>query len=100
MRKKLFKIIFVDEDKKIQTIHSSKLNPSSFLGLVEISDIVFLDKSEIIIAPDDGDLKNKFKNVERSYIPLNAIVRIDEVTIEKETPVIRLYSDDADETTS
>jgi len=100
MRKKLYKIIFIDEDKKIQTIHSSMLNPSSFLGLVEISDIVFLDKSEIIISPDDGDLKAKFKNVERSYIPLNSIVRIDEITLEKETPVIRLYSDNADETVS
>ncbi|ADD68272.1 conserved hypothetical protein [Denitrovibrio acetiphilus DSM 12809] len=100
MSKKLFKVIFIDEDKKIQTIHSSKLNPSSFLGLVEISDIVFLDQSELIIAPDDGNLKSKFKNVERSYIPLNSIIRIDEVAIEKETPVIRLYSDDIDETSS
>ncbi|MGD9808694.1 MAG: DUF1820 family protein [Deferribacterales bacterium] len=100
MRKKLYKIIFIDEDKKIQTIHSSMLNPSSFLGLVEISDIVFLDKSDIIISPDDGNLKAKFKNVERSYIPLNSIVRIDEITLEKETPVIRLHSDNADETVS
>lgn len=93
MNKKLYKIIFIDEDKKTQTIHASYLNPSSFLGLIEISDIVFIDKSEIIISPDDGKLKETFKNVERSYIPLNYIVRIDEVTIQKETPVIRLYSE-------
>lgn len=84
----------MDEDKKIQTLHASKLNPSSFLGLVEISDIVFIEKSELIIAPDDGDLKSKFKNVERSFMPLNSIIRIDEVVIEKETPVIRLYNED------
>lgn len=100
MRKKLFKIIFMDEDKTIQTIHASELNPSSFLGLVEISDIVFIDQSELIISPDDGNLKSKFKNVERSYLPLNSIVRIDEVMIEKETPVIRLYSESTDESIS
>ncbi|PLX69823.1 MAG: DUF1820 domain-containing protein [Denitrovibrio sp.] len=100
MRKKLFKIIFIDEDKKIQTIHASELNPSSFLGLVEISDIVFIDKSELIISPDDGNLKEKFKNVERSFLPLNSIIRIDEIMIEKETPVIRLYSETKDEITS
>ncbi|PLX71039.1 MAG: DUF1820 domain-containing protein [Denitrovibrio sp.] len=97
MTKKLYKIIFIDEDKKIQTLHASKLNPSSFLGLVEISDIVFIEKSEIIITPDDGDLQQKFKNVERSFIPLNSIIRIDEVMLEKETPVIRLYSEDQNE---
>lgn len=100
MKKKLFKVIFMDEDKTIQTIHASKLNPSSFLGLVEISDIVFLDKSEIIISPDDGKLKAKFKNVERSFIPLNSIVRIDEVILEKETPVIRLHSESGNENPS
>jgi len=93
MNKKLYKIIFIDEDKKVQTIHASYLNPSSFLGLIEISDIVFIGQSDIIISPDDGKLKEVFKNVERSYIPLNYIVRIDEITMQKETPVIRLYSE-------
>ncbi|MGE4317947.1 MAG: DUF1820 family protein [Deferribacterales bacterium] len=93
MNKKLYKIIFIDEDKKTQTLHASYVNPSSFLGLIEISDIVFIDKSEIIISPDDGKLKENFKNVERSFIPLNYIVRIDEITMKKETPVIRLYSE-------
>lgn len=93
MNKKLYKIIFIDEDKKVQTIHASYLNPSSFLGLIEISDIVFIGQSDIIISPDDGKLKEIFKNVERSYIPLNYIVRIDEVTVKKEAPVIRLYSE-------
>jgi len=100
MKKKLFKVVFIDEDKTIQTIHSLKLNPSSFLGLVEISDIVFIGRSEIIISPDDGKMKAKFKNVERSYIPLNSIVRIDELSLEKETPVIKLYSEELDENPS
>jgi len=96
MKKKIFKVIFIDEDKKVQTLHATNLNPSSFLGLVEISDILFIEESELIISPDDGKLRDKFKNVERSYIPLNSIIRIDEVTMEKETPIIRLYKDNED----
>ncbi len=100
MKKKLFKMIFIDEDKK-NTDHTCVTAQSVlFSGLVEISDIVFIDQSELIIAPDDGNLKVKFKNVERSYLPLNSIVRIDEVMIEKETPVIRLYSETKDENPS
>jgi hypothetical protein len=94
MKKKLFKVMFIDEEKKVQTLHASNLNPSSFLGLVEVSDIVFIEQSELIITPDDGKLQEKFKNVEKSYIPLNSIVRIDEVMMEKETPIIRLYKEE------
>lgn len=93
MNKKLYKIIFMDEDKKVQTLHASYVNPSSFLGLIEVSDIVFIDQSEIIISPEDGKMKELFKNVERTFIPLSHIIRIDEVTVKKETPVIRLYSE-------
>ena len=93
MNKKLYKIIFIDEEKKTQTLHASNVNPSSYLGLIEVSDIVFIGKSEIIISPDDGKLKETFKNVEKTFIPLNHIIRIDEITMHKETPVIRLYSE-------
>jgi hypothetical protein len=44
--KTLFKIQFIDENKKTKTIHAHEVNPSSFLGLIEISSIVFLGSSE------------------------------------------------------
>ncbi|MCD8569002.1 MAG: DUF1820 family protein [Geovibrio sp.] len=67
------------------------MNPSSFLGLIEVTDIVFMDSSDIILNPQDDKIKKEFKNVERTFLPLNSIIRIDEVILEKETPVIRLY---------
>ncbi len=91
MKKKLFKIHFLDEEKKKNIIYSSKVNPSSFLGLIELSDIVFLDTSEILITPDDDKIRKEFQDVERTFLPINAIIRIDEIVLENETPVIKLY---------
>jgi hypothetical protein len=91
MKKKLFRIDFVNGNKENFSIYASKVNPSSFLGLIEVSDIVFMDTSDIILNPQDDKVKKEFKNVERTFLPLNAIIRIDEVLLEKETPVIRLY---------
>lgn len=91
MKKKLFRIDFINAEKENLSIYASKVNPSSFLGLIEVADIVFMDTSDIILNPQDDKVKKEFKNVERTFLPLNAIIRIDEVLIEKETPVIRLY---------
>jgi hypothetical protein len=91
MKKKLFKIEFINCAKETVVIHASKVNPSSFLGLIEVADIVFVDSSELIVTPQDDKLKKEFKNVERTFLPLNSIIRIDEVLMEKETPIIRLY---------
>ncbi|WP_022850062.1 DUF1820 family protein [Limisalsivibrio acetivorans] len=96
MKKKLFKITFVNGEKESMTIHASSVNPSSFLGLIEVSDIVFMDSSDILVTPGDDKIKTEFKNVERTFLPINTIIRIDEVYIEKETPIIRLYNGDDD----
>jgi len=95
MKKKLYRITFLNDRKEIMTVHASNVNTSSFLGLIEVSDIVFLDTSEILFTPNDDKVKNEFKDVERTFIPINYIVRIDEIILEKETPVIRLYKNDS-----
>ncbi len=94
MKKKLFKIKFIDDKKEVKTIHSNKLNPSSFLGLIEISEIVFMETSDILITPDDDKIRKEFKDVERTFLPINSIIRIDEIILEQETPVIKLYKEE------
>ncbi len=91
MKKKLYKIHFLDEGKNKNIVYANKVNPSSFLGLIELSDIVFLDTSEILITPDDDKIRKEFQDVERTFLPINAIIRIDEIVLENETPVIKLY---------
>jgi len=39
----------------------------------------FGERSQILVDPGEEKLKNEFSGVKRSYIPLQSIVRIDEV---------------------
>lgn len=41
---------------------------------------MFGERSTIIADPGEEKLKSEFENVERTYIPVHAVVRIDEVT--------------------
>jgi hypothetical protein len=92
--KKLFKISFINEKKEVLQIFANEVNPTSFLGLIEVSDIVFIDASDILVTPDDEKIRKEFQDVVKTYIPISYVVRIDEVSVKKETPVIRLYKVD------
>ena len=54
-------------------------------ALLKSREFVFEDASRVVIDPASEKLQHTFEGVKRSYLPLNAIVRIDEV--EREGPL-------------
>lgn len=48
-------------------------------SFIEIEELVFGSRSELLIDLGEEKLKTEFNGVKRSYIPSHAIVRIDEV---------------------
>ncbi len=89
--KKIYKIQFYHHNKEVYTLYAGSVNPSSFFGLVEVSDIMFMGESDILVTPHDDKIRSEFKNVEITYLPINSIIRIDYVHVDKGTPVIKLY---------
>lgn len=90
--KNLFKIIFTDEDDKPVTVHAAEVAPSSLLGFIEAAELTFPEPSDIIIAPADDRARSLFKDVKRIYIPINRIIRVDELSADKKAPVIALVN--------
>ena len=50
-----------------------------YLKLNPIGDIVFGEKTTVVVDPSEEHLKSEFHGVRRTYIPMHAVVRIDEV---------------------
>ena len=48
-------------------------------GFVIVEDIVFGEKSAIVVDPAEEKLRNEFEGVNRSFIPMHEIIRIDQV---------------------
>ncbi len=49
------------------------------LGFIEIGDIIFGERSKLLVDPAEEKLKSEFGGVKNTYIPHHAIIRIDEV---------------------
>ena len=61
-----------------------KFLPNKFIkaicmGFIEVEEYIFNKNKQLVVDPSNEKLKNEFKSVERSYLPINAIIRIDEV---------------------
>jgi hypothetical protein len=80
----LYKVVFINHNQ-VYELYARQIFQSDLYGFIEIEDYVFGEKSSMIVDTAEEKLKTEFADVKRSFIPLHAIVRIDEV--EKEGPV-------------
>jgi len=74
----IYRINFVNQGK-VYEIYASHVGASDMLGFIEVSHLQFGERSSVVLDPGEESLKNEFKRVKRSYIPLHAVIRIDEV---------------------
>ncbi len=74
----IYKVIFVNQGK-VYEVYARKISHGSLFGFVEIEELVFGGRSSVVVDPGEERLKAEFMGVSRSYLPLQSIVRIDEV---------------------
>lgn len=76
--KPIYKVIFHNQGK-IYEIHAQEVAQSGMLGFIEISGLLFGERSTVVVDPTEERLKAEFDGVKRAYVPMHSIVRIDEV---------------------
>lgn len=77
-KKAIYKVIFHNQGK-VYEIYARGVHHGTLFGFVEVEKIVFGERSSVVVDPSEEGLKAEFGDVTRSYIPLHAIIRIDEV---------------------
>ncbi len=49
------------------------------LGFVVVEELIFGERSSVLVDPSEEKLAAEFSGVKRTFIPVHAIIRIDEV---------------------
>ena len=74
----VYKVIFQNNNQVFE-VFARQIYQSDMWGFIEVEEFVFGERSSILVDPSEEKLKSEFKGVKRSYIPMQAIIRIDEV---------------------
>jgi len=74
----IFKVIFVNQGK-VYEVYARKVSHGGLFGFVELEELVFGDRSSVVLDPGEERIKSEFAGVKRSYLPIQSILRIDEV---------------------
>ncbi|HLS97789.1 MAG: DUF1820 family protein [Porticoccaceae bacterium] len=74
----IYKIIFLNQGQVFE-IYARHVYQSDLWGFLEAEEFVFGERTQVIVDPSEEKLKTEFAGVKRSFIPLHAVVRIDEV---------------------
>ena len=77
-KKKIYKIVF-HNDGKVFEVYARSVSQGGLFGFVEVEGLLFGQKSSVVVDPTEESLKHEFDGVGRTYVPLHAVVRIDEV---------------------
>lgn len=87
--KTLYKVIFMNQGK-VYEIYARSVGHGNLFGFVEIEELVFGERSSVVLDPSEEKIKTEFKGVKRTFLPMHAIMRIDEVDKEGTSKISKL----------
>jgi hypothetical protein len=74
----IFRIMFVNQGK-VYEIYARKVSHGDLFGFIEVEDVVFGERSSVVLDPSEERIKSEFEGVKRTFLPMHSVLRIDEV---------------------
>ncbi len=76
--KRIFKVLFHTQGQAYE-VYARNIYQSDLYGFIEVEEYLFGERAQLVIDPAEDRLRSEFEGVERSFIPIHSIIRIDEV---------------------
>jgi hypothetical protein len=85
----IYRIMFVNQGK-VYEIYARKISHGSLLGFVEVDELIFGERTSVVLDPGEERIKTEFAGVRRSFLPVQAVLRIDEVLKQGVSKIVAL----------
>jgi hypothetical protein len=85
----IYRVMFVNQGK-VYEVYARKVSHGSLLGFVEIDELVFGERTSVVLDPGEERIKTEFAGVRRSFLPVQAVLRIDEVRKQGVSKIVAL----------
>ena len=87
--KQIFKVIFMAQGQ-VYEVYARSVSHGEMFGFVEVEQLVFGERSSVVVDPSEEKIKTEFENVRRTWLPMHSIVRIDEVDKQGQSKISRM----------
>jgi len=74
----IFRILFVNQGK-VYEIYARKVGHGELFGFIEVEELLFGERSSVVLDPSEERIKGEFAGVKRTFLPMHSVLRIDEV---------------------
>ncbi len=78
VKKNLYRIVFMSQGQ-VYEIYARQVGQGALFGFVEVEQLVFGERTTVVVDPSEEKIKSEFEHVTRTYLPMHSIIRIDEV---------------------
>ena len=87
--KHIYKVVF-QQKGSLYELYARSVSHGEMYGFLEIGDIIFGERSAVLVDPSEEKLKSEFAGVKRTFVPIHSVVRVDEVAKEGTNKVTAL----------
>jgi hypothetical protein len=84
---RIYRITFMSQGR-IYELYAKSVGSAEMFGFVEVSNLLWSQKSSVVIDPSEDSLKHEFDGVKRFYVPMHSVIRIDEVDHEGTSKIV------------
>ena len=77
-QKNLYRVVFMSQGQ-VYEIYAREVGHGDMFGFIEVEQMVFGERTSLVVDPSEEKIKSEFENVKRTFLPMHSIIRIDEV---------------------
>ena len=76
-KQKLYRLVFMSQGQ-VYEIYARHVAHGAMFGFIEVEQLVFGERTSIVVDPSEERIKSEFEHVTRTYLPMHSIIRIDD----------------------
>jgi len=75
---RVYRVTFLSQGQ-VYEMYARRVTQGGFFGFIEVEELLFGERTKLVVDPGEERLRTEFEGVRRIFIPMHAVVRIDEV---------------------
>ena len=84
---RVYRITFMSQGQ-VYELYAKSVGSAAMFGFIEVSHLLWSQKSSLVIDPSEDRLKHEFSGVKRFYVPMHSVIRVDEVDHEGTSKIV------------